>query len=597
VYAAAASVPVQWLLLVLLAPRRRPRPQPPLAARRDRAVWGALATGSAVAALVVIGCAIRAEGMASSSIQADEVTMYRSTQGLLARGFPSCQVHSDLPIFYTSTDELVYYGTALASLVFQWDRYVLRAPSVCWGTLTIVLIFIMGRRMFGRSVALVAATIYCFAPFCIQMAQWGRYPSQLQFMTLLTLYFYWNTLAGTGPINHRMLWLTTVSFIATFLTWEGAALIAPPMMVAALVQRRKHLRALLTDPLVWTAMMTVGTLVVLQFSHRVLQQNQRPWYGSGASEATLMPMWRYPVFDIQFYIWQASWNRDALVPMLGLLASVLLTIHHGFRRPARFLMLIFLGTCAIMSLLLSIKVYRYSYYMTPLLILLVSATIVAGARTLVKLVSRPDAPGPWRFYARWMANLAVVVTVALSSGLTIQLPELKEYCVYSLRLQDFKFPDMDDPVRYVREHLQEGDIVISPTPHVVDHRMVQLGGDPRGRARTVDYWLQTTLYLQAVLDDRRAMPLHRLCGTTMVPTKEALEDLFARHRRIWYVVAPAFHQEQNVPEVSSYIRQNMDIVYESFSSLVLFKGERHRTVARRIQDEQDLFGASANFLP
>jgi hypothetical protein len=216
---------------------------------------------------------------------------------------------------------------------------------------------------------------------------------------------------------------------------------------------------------------------------------------------------------------------------------------------------------------------------------------------LSKLGWQRDEPRAWRSYARGVAALGVVVVVALSSGMTIHLTGLSHYNTYSLRLNDFKFPDLDDPVRFLRENLHEGDIVLSSTPHVVDHRMAQLGGDPRGQDRTVDYWLQTTLYLQAVLDDQRPLPLHRLCGTPMIPTREALEDVFARHRRIWYVLVPTFHGQQNIPLASSFLRQNMDVVYESYSSMVLFRGERHRPAARRILDEQDLFGASANFLP
>jgi hypothetical protein len=369
------------------------------------------------------------------------------------------------------------------------------------------------------------------------------------------------------------------------------------MIVAALVRRRGHLRGLLADIQVWAAIALVGGVVLLQFAHRALQQNQRPWYGSGASEATLMPMWRYPVFDIQFYIRQASWNRDALLPMILLLVAALLTTRHGFREPARFLMLIFLGCCGIMSLLLSLKVYRYSYFMTPLLILVDSAALVAAARALSKLAGRPDAPRAWRGFARGMAGVLVLVIVTLSSGLMIELSELPDWSSYSLRFRDIKFPDLDGPSAYLRAHLRAGDIVVSTTPHVVDHRIASLGGDPRQTERTVDYWLQTTLYLQAVLDDNRPLPLHRLRGTTMIASKEALEDLFARHRRIWYVLVPAFHQEQNTTEVSAFIRQHMDVVYESYSSLVLLRDDRQRSAAQRVKDEQALFAAKANFLP
>src|SRR5207249_3879909 len=126
------------------------------------------------------------------------------------------------------------------------------------------LLFHVGRRLFATPVGLLAAAIYTFAPVCISMSNYGRYFSQLQLFVLLTVYFFWLTIHGTGPINRRALWLTTLSFLGLFLTWEASALIAPGMVAAALVHRRGHLRPILCTPAVWAAMIVVVLAVVLQ---------------------------------------------------------------------------------------------------------------------------------------------------------------------------------------------------------------------------------------------------------------------------------------------------------------------------------------------
>src|SRR5262249_26968478 len=154
-----------------------------------------------------------------------EVENYHATLGFLERGFPNIKVHEDLPPLYIHTSELQFIPMGLAALVFDDSAYVVRFPSVCWSTLTIWLIYWTGRRLFNTPVGLVAATLFTLAPGCIVMSDFGRYFSQSQFFVVLTVYFFWLALRGTGPINRRALWLAALSFLGLFLTWEASALI------------------------------------------------------------------------------------------------------------------------------------------------------------------------------------------------------------------------------------------------------------------------------------------------------------------------------------------------------------------------------------
>jgi 4-amino-4-deoxy-L-arabinose transferase-like glycosyltransferase len=165
----------------------------------------AFTTGTLLCILVTLGFWLRMRDIATEAMQWDEVTGYNATLGLRERGFPSLHVHPDAPVTYMATSEIVFIFTALASLVFDDARYVMRFPPVCWSTLTIVLIYLVGRRMFTRRVGLVAAAIYTLAPAVIATSNFGRYLEQLQFLTLLTVYFFWLTIRGPGPLNTRAL--------------------------------------------------------------------------------------------------------------------------------------------------------------------------------------------------------------------------------------------------------------------------------------------------------------------------------------------------------------------------------------------------------
>lgn len=582
---AVLAVPLQWAGLMIAT--RRSAVRDGSASHPKSGRWKRPLIATVLAALVLSGFGLRLRGVDAEPLHADELSGYRITMGFLDRGFPSIEVHPDLPPMAASTSELVYVATAIAAQFFDDPRFVVRMPAVCWGTLTIMLIFIAGRRLFGDWVALVAAVLYTFSPTTIEMTNFGRYFSQLQFLALLTVYLFYRLVSDPGPIRRGLLWLTTLSFIAMFLSWEASAMLAPGLVLLALVQRRGRLKELICNRSVWLAVALFVGVFLAQGAHRNLQQAQRQWYGSGTDEVALTLMSRYPVFDPTYYIWESSWSRDALIPMLGLLAAGLLSVRSRHRRPLRALLIVYLSVCAIQTLILPVRSSRYTHHFTPLTILMASVAFVACAQWLTHLVRSQRLPLAWRRYSGGLAALTVLVVVVASSGAVIHTTELRRYQVKGADLSRMKFPDQVAPIEYIRQHVQEGDVVIATIPQMVNQFL----------GRPADYWMQTRLHLQAVLDDKRTLPLHRLCGVEMLPDMAAVEDVFARNGRIWYIAVPGFHGLLNEPEASAYLRQNMDVVYEDFLSLVLFRGPTNRSAQQRLEAEGVLKRASAEYLP
>jgi hypothetical protein len=590
---AVASVPLQWRLLAWLRDRQPVSGLVPAGLRpAARPSWiAALLLG-----LVVIGFLMRLRDVGTEGLQWDEVENYHATLGFLERGFPNIKVHDDLPRMYIHTSELQFIPMALAALAFNDSAYVVRFPAVCWSTLTIVLIYLVGRRLCSVPVGLLAATIYTFAPVCVSMSNFGRYFSQLQFFTLLTVYCFWLTIRGTGPINRRALWLTAASFLGMFLTWEASALLAPALVLAALEQRRGRLRTMLGAPAVWAAMLVVGLVVMAQTSHVVLQHTQFLWYGVSLSDVKLIPMWRYPnpgVFQPWFYIWQASWNQDALLPLLGLAGALVVATGTTFRRPVRFLLIIHLATCLVMAFLLPNAQWRYIHHLVPLPILLTAAALVVGARALARWARTSGVPAAWHDYANGVVLLVVITLTALGSGMTVELGELPWFRIQGHGQRVYKFPNLQGTAQYLRAHMQEGDVVLANNLYQVNHLM-GITGRPN---RPLDFMPATGPFLPATLDDRRPLLLDRRDGVQMISTPEGMVDLFARHRRIWYVVQPGQHYILNTPDVSTFLRQHTDVVYEDWEALVLFRGDNHRPASLRVDNERALRDAQANFLP
>jgi hypothetical protein len=186
----------------------------------------------------------------------------------------------------------------------------------------------------------------------------------------------------------------------------------------------------------------------------------------------------------------------------------------------------------------------------------------------------------------------IVALIVIGSGLPVELRDMPAYRVQDYAVTTLKFPNLEGPVRYVREHWREGDVIITSQPHHANH-FLHRDGRPDWNA---DYWPAMSLVTPATLDNHRTVPFDRKDGTTVLPSYANTEELFARHPRVWYIVQPGM-EAHNGPIMSALFRQHMDVVYQDWQTLVLFRGEAHRPAAIRARDEKDLAGAAANFMP
>jgi hypothetical protein len=587
VFCALLSLPLQWHLLTWL---RQWRLRWHIVSNPE---WASLvrssATPAVIALLVVIGLWFRVKDIAVEPLHWDEITAYRYAVGGLVRGFPNQDLGDTMPVVYINTSELAYTYLSMTALIFRDPLYAIRIPAILWSTATIVLIYWIGRGFFrSRAVGLVAATIYTFSPVCIAMSNFGRYFGSLQFFTLLCIYLYWQTIRGTGRIDRRALWLCTVTFAPVFLSWEGGALIAVGMVLALLLLRRGHLAPVFSDASVWGALVAAGCVVLLQLSHRQLQQTQSLWYGISASDASIMPMWPYAIFQPLYYVWNSSWSEDTLLPMVGLLGSMLLAAAGPWRRPIRFLLLIYLATSFISAALLSLIAWRYIHHLTPVLILLASASLVSLAQGLFRAIQRVRASRPWQPYARFVAGSVVAVLLVVGSGMTLQLVNLTSFHVQLFGPNRFKFINLGATAMYLRGRITDDDIVLCSAPYVADH---YLGCERRA------YWVHSTLHLPAAPDDRSLLVLDRRNGSTMIADLGTLQNLFAQNRRIWFAVDPAGTNAGNDPEVTAFLRQNMDVVYEDFQAMVMLRDGNHRPMVLQQANQKALGASSTTLLP
>jgi hypothetical protein len=316
-----------------------------------------------------------------------------------------------------------------------------------------------------------------------------------------------------------------------------------------------------------------------------MQQTQRMWYGEGISDLALKPMWRYPFFDVDFFLMNASWSRDALLPMIALGSACLMAVRHRWRMPLRFSIICLASNALLMSALLPLRTNRYAYHLLPILVLIAAAVVAAGVELLWRVGRDARISAAQRLYARAVAIAVLAVLVGLASGRLVRTRELEEFVVAAYDTRQLRFPHWDGPTQYLREHLREGDVVIATFPHTQNFLMGTTADAPAA-ASQVDYWLESTLVIQATLGDSQARPLDRRSGSTMIYDVEQLRQLFTQHDRVWYCTVRFGQSRINDSSVSKFLRENMDVVYEDFATAVMLRDKNHRTAPLRVEEEE-----------
>lgn len=543
--------------------------------------------------LIALAGWLRTAWILAEPMHHDEVSAYRFTMSIFDHGFPTIQAHEDLPRSYCSTSELVYYCNAVAAMVIDEPRLVIRVPAVLWSMATLLLIGYAGTKWFNAYVGLIAGLLYAVSPHVIGMSNFGRYLCQVQFFTLLTTYLAFEAVRGTGKLRKGYVWAAALSFVAMYLSWEGSGLYGVGLALAALLHRRRHLKGILLTPAVYPAVVLVVLVVALQNGHRIFQQTHRLWYGTGISSMKLEPMWRFPFFDADYFLVNSSWTRDAFLPIATVVVALILAFKHRWRLPIRFLLVCLLTNAGLMAALLPLRTNRYSFHLVEIVILLAGVVLVAMVDSLYRTVREIRYPA-LRVYAHTIATISLVVLLVAFSGWAIDASEFGGYRVPAQAVGKLRSPDWEEPSRFVQANYQPGDVVISILPHTQNFQFAAIALEDGTKPIDVDYWLETRLVLQAAIGDTDEVPRDRRSGAVMLYNLQQIEQLFAEHDRIWYCTNRFGQSQINDSVVSKFVREHMDVVYEDLATSVLLRDKNHRTAAVRL-DEQNAGSLASEF--
>lgn len=495
-----------------------------------------------LAGLILAALALRLLYLERISLYIDEFTTIWAAKRILQYGLP----WTPAGVLYLR-GILFSYLEALFIYLLGFSEGAARLPSVLAGVLSVALIYLLGRRLFSPAVGLVAAALLTFAPEAIVWSGRARMYALAQLLVLLSAFFLYEI------ERPKYRWAFLLSFWGAVFAHEEAMILYPAIFLALAFQR--GWRWLLGR---WG--ITLNLLSILA----VVSRYGLDKVGRGQLEAvqTIRPYLQFPAgVGANLRAYSRFFLEPQQLPLTILLLLGLLYLgvrwaqrvkggaleqprigEPGWERGLAFLLVLF-GTPLLVMVAFAGPTWRdprYLFLLLPFFYLIASAVSVEAmewARGRLTLLGRERS---W-----WPTTLLLVVLASL-----LQLPG--GLSVLSTQIEGY-----DLAFRYVREHWQEGDVVLTASPTA---SAVYLG--------RCDYYASQKDYEQYLVK-KGGVWVDRWVGAPLLNTAPELERVFKESPRVWFVIDGwrlATHYQMDFREV---IARAMEVVYDTQGVKVL----------------------------
>ncbi len=516
--------------------------------------------------IIFLGFGLRWHDHAYMSFDHDEMGLVTKSKGILKLGFPYTELAGQ--IRWLTTYEAVPYPLALSGFLFGYSEWSMRLPSVFMGTLCIGVMGLMGRRLFGWRTGLIAALIYACLPLNIRWGQNAFYPTQCQFMAMLTFWFFYEAIRFR-PFHRGFLTAATVCFCLMYLSWEGTAFVLPALLITLIAVRWKEWWWL-KDFHLYRCLFFIGAVVVAEYCSRMLAGYPYLQVGSSSLSNVSGPSLFFlaPGYQPLFYVEKLLLSENhVLFTVMILIGLPFCWSHRGFRYVVSLLALLWIFHTNFLAAVSP----RYCYYFQPLVIL-------GGVAATVMLYDRILSLAQLSGGSSLARSAAHATGIGLLALLFIQSNEsvLKEYSLsidgdepqMMSRMNTYRY-DYRGAARYVISHAKPGDVILPGIPHVFAFYTGISG----------DYFLDTlfsskVFYLQVLSAPAFA---DKFAGLPVIRNVNELKDVVHHSGRAWIVFAPyGSFEKLNSPAVLDYIHENAKTEFESYRAKVfLIQAARH----------------------
>jgi hypothetical protein len=551
------------LVALLILPRllvwaRRKKPASSLFSTWER--WRGWASQNGfwlVLGVVVLGSlAMRLHNLTAFSLDQDDVLIRNYAMGIFDRGYPSLNFYNR--VIRITTYELVPYPIALSCFIFGRSDWAVLLPAVVFGTLTTLLLGVMGRNLFDWRTGLLAALIHAFDPLNVFWAQHCFHPSQDQFFTILTTWLFYLAIRQPGKLSRKYFYAACFSFCLNYLSWEGSGYLLPVLTVT-LIAMHPGSWSWLRERHLWTGLIVIGSIVLIQLASRATVVPLYLFLGYGMTSLTPSLYFLNPESWPSFYVSDILLTQPHLILTILCAAGALF----AWRNLAlRYCFLVFLGLLLCFSLLLPVYSIRYFYFYQALLILTACAVFFIVWDRIHELTSGWRTAGLLA-WGSGIAALLLVLGTATQTGLKVfrLSPETAHgrTRIDPNERYDVVRQDTRGPAEFVASRLRSGDIVLAN----LTQSFYLYGG------RMPDYALNTFLAARMIFLDEYAAYRHKFVGIPMIVNLRDMQSVFGQARRIWYIGGGSVFEGPNeLKNAIDFVTERAKIVYSTVHSRV-----------------------------
>ena len=158
--------------------------------------------------LIAVGLSLRIDNLGMQSFWLDEAISSIAAMAFLEKGSPILQsgLLYDRGILNT-------FLIASSFKIFGVNEFAARLPSVLFGTLTILLVYIIGSKWRNQRVGIIAAFLVAFSVWEIAWSREARMYQQLQFFYILSLYLFYGFIQNKTLKNVALLFFSVLGAI------------------------------------------------------------------------------------------------------------------------------------------------------------------------------------------------------------------------------------------------------------------------------------------------------------------------------------------------------------------------------------------------
>lgn len=490
-------------------------------------------------AIVIIGIAVRIINLGKLNLWVDEILTYQAAQSILEKGYPT----TETGIFYPRA-VLFSYISALPLKIWEFSEFVLRLPSVIFGTLTIFVTYYLGKIVKNEIVGITSALIISLFYWQVEFSRYARMYQQFQFFFLLSLLLFFKAyLEEKSSTKWKVFWL--ISYIGCIFSHQLAITLLP-IFVFTLWKKRLEV---FKNKLNYFIFFIILQALVLRFIlfDKILAADLLTNVGS--QEVQLIEF----SFKNSFLL---SYIR--IYPLFsGLLIATILGLWVNRKMPFKTLSVLFLFIfCNILVNIIETKGQpRYIFYLFPLFIILTSYSINTlitfllnrvrvSQNTLINLLANLLLFGYLILPMRYLFDPLPIIQREYND-------DLSAYSFFLPSTAIDHYPNYEEYAEFIDKNIKDEDIIIATNPIFLNLYLDENGTKS-------NYWLrQIDLGHYSKFSDIGLVSIYD--NTTFLDSRFDLEQFMGHNddHVIWIVVDSTLHLNDPVID---FLEENRDNV-------------------------------------